>query len=158
FSVPVLPYWGGVGPIFWRQLTAAWRGAGRLVVVLFIIAVAIVLPVLATGMHEGGSLLPVLIILGVWLSVFLTTVVPFDFRGDLDRMAILKTLPIAPWRLTVGQLLTPTLLLSTMQWLTLAVAGLVAAENVWMLVAVALYVAPYSFFLVALENLLFLLF
>src|SRR5262249_25239436 len=46
WGVPPLPYWGGVGPIFWRQLTAAWRGAGRLVVVLFIIAVAVVVPVL----------------------------------------------------------------------------------------------------------------
>ena len=63
----------------------------------------------------------------VWLSVFLTTLVPFDFRGDIDRMATLKSLPIAPWRLALGQLLTPTLVLAAMQWLAVAVCAAVAA-------------------------------
>ncbi len=31
FGLPMAPWWGGVGPIFWRQMTTASRGAGRLV-------------------------------------------------------------------------------------------------------------------------------
>jgi len=158
FELPALPYWGGIGPIFWRQLTTAMRGMGRVLLVVFLFALAFGGPMLASGLGNADAIVPSLAGVGVWLSVFLTTLVPFDFRGDIDRIATLKTLPIAPWRLAVGQLLAPTLVLALMQW-TLVVACAVLAPDHWpILVGVALYVPAYCFLLVALENLLFLLF
>lgn len=158
WEVPTLPYWGGVGPIFWRQLTSALRGVGRLLWILFILGAAIGAPIISSGLKQNEALLPSLVGVGVWLSVFLTTIVPFDFRGDIDRMDILKTLPIPAWRLSVGQLLTPTLLLSLMQWLTLGIALVIAPGHAWIVGAVALYVPVFSFLIVGIENLLFLLF
>lgn len=159
WGVPDLPYWGGVGPIFWRQLTGAVRGLGRLILVLIIIGLALVLSVLGSGVaEEPATLWGMVIIVGIWLTMFLTALVPYDFRGDIDRMAALKTLPIKPWRLALGQLLTPTLLLSVMQVLALGVA-LIREPAEWDKAALVLgYVPAVTFVIVGLENFLFLLF
>src|SRR5688500_7877050 len=37
-SPPMLPYWRGVGPIMWRQVTAALRGSRGLLMVMLIVA------------------------------------------------------------------------------------------------------------------------
>jgi hypothetical protein len=159
WSVPMPPYWGGVGPIFWRQLTGAVRGLGRLLWVLFVLGVVLAGPVLGSGVSgEPGALWGAVIGVGVWLALFLTTLVPYDFRGDIDRLAALKALPIAPWRLALGQLLTPTLLLALMQWLALALALVMAPEEWHRLLVVAAFVPVVTFVIVGLENLLFLLF
>jgi hypothetical protein len=158
FELPALPYWGGIGPIFWRQLTTAMRGMGRVLLILFVFAIAFGGPMLASGIGNADTIVPMVAGVGVWLSVFLTTLVPFDFRGDIDRMATLKTLPIPPWRLAVGQLLTPTLVLALMQWALVLACAVLAPEQWPILVGIAVYIPVYCFLLVALENLLFLLF
>jgi len=45
-----------------------------------------------------------------------------DLRGDLANADLLKTYPIAGWRLALGELLAPTLLLSLVLWFTIAAA------------------------------------
>jgi hypothetical protein len=167
-SLPVLPWWGGVGPILWRQLTTALRGLARLLVVLAILGLVLVLPLLG-GLNEQGPEgemglrgvweLPIKVAgVLVWLTVFLTALVPFDFRGDVDRIAFLKTLPLPAWRLTVGQLLTPVILITGVQWLVLAGAWCFVPESGPALAVLAAYAVPFNFLLFALENLLFLLF
>src|SRR5262249_12942502 len=94
----------------------------------------------------------------VWLTVIITTLVPYDFRGDLERMEVLKSLPIPPWRPAGGQLLTPVLLLSLVQWLFLA-----AIQAVWRrweppLVLCAGFALPANLLVFGLDNLLFLWF
>ena len=63
---------------------------------------------------EQENVLLVLAPVAVWLTLFLTTMLPFDFRGDIDRLALLKTLPLPPWRLAIGQLLAPVLLMTAL--------------------------------------------
>jgi hypothetical protein len=157
WEVPMLPWWGGVGPTFWRQLTTALRGLGRLLV-LVVLGTVLVAPLLAGALEDEAVLLATVFGLVGWLTVFLTALVPFDFRGDLDRLGALKTLPVAAWRLTVGQLLTPVLLLSILQWLALAVLLAVAPRQRPYLLLGAAFVPPFNFLLFALDNLLFLLF
>src|SRR5207237_5961019 len=99
-SVPALPYWGGIGPIFWRQLTLALRGLGRLVLVLAVLGFVLAGPLVSSAVGQGEeSLVAVLSGVVLWMTVFLTALVPFDFRGDVDRLALLKTLPLPAWRL-----------------------------------------------------------
>ena len=158
FAVPTFPYWGGIGPIFWRQLTSAIRGMGRVLFILFVFCISFGGPMLASGLGNGDTFVPMIAGVGVWLSVFLTTLVPFDFRGDIDRIGALKTLPIVPWRLAVGQLLAPTLVLTLMQWVIVAGCAILAPAQWLILLGIALYVPAYCFLLIAIDNLLFLLF
>jgi hypothetical protein len=158
FEVPTLPYLGGVGPVCWRQLTAAVRGAGRLLVVLLVLGVVLSVPLLGPGMEKPRAFVPVFAGLAAWISIFLTTLVPFDFRGDIDRIAALRSLPIRPWCVAVGQLLTPVLVLSVVEWLLLVAAAFVWPEQPLALLACAAFVPAVNFLLVAMDNLLFLLF
>jgi hypothetical protein len=158
-ELPALPWWGGVGPILWRQLTTASRGLGRLAVALVVLGAMLLAPLLSGNLRDEGALLGVGVGMVFWLTLFLTVLVPFDFRGDLDRMALLKTLPLPAWRLTVGQLLTPVLLLCVLEWLALAaLLAVVPVRLQGWLVAGAAFVPPSNFLLIALDNLLFLLF
>ncbi len=158
-SVPALPYWGGVGPIFWRQLTTAMRGLGRLLLVLAIIGAFVIGPMLSRTTADPEAPLPGLVGgLILWLTVFLTALAPFDFRGDVDRIAVLKTLPVPGWRLAVGQLLTPVLLFTLMQCGVLAAIATSTPHHPEVMLACAAFTLPFNFLLFALENLLFLLF
>ena len=62
------------------------------------------------------------------------------------------------WRLTVGQLLAPVLLLSVPQWLTLALLTVFSPHHWALGLACAAIVPLFNFVLIGLDNLLFLLF
>jgi hypothetical protein len=158
FGLPALPWWDGIGPIAWRQLTAVPRNRGPLVA-LFILTACILAPVLI-GLRNSqeASEMPYFIGgMAVWMTILLTPMITFDFRGDLDRMEVLKTLPIAPSRIVIGQLVAPVLVVSLLQWLILAaVAGILGRAGG--LLGVATWVLPFNFLLFEIENLLFLWF
>jgi hypothetical protein len=163
WRVPSLPWWGGAGPVAWRQLTTMLRSRGSLV--LFIIVVVTCAGPLLAGLFARDPKSTHLAMFGagagagiVAMTLFLNQLVGFDFRSDIDRMDVLKTLPIRPGPLVVGQLIAPTLLISGIQWL--AVAGLILAEpqGAAVYLAVGLLAVPFNFFLFGMENLLFLLF
>lgn len=162
FSLPSPPWWGGAGPVAWRQLLTALRSLKGMAVFLALIGGALlVVPLvvtagdrsveLAVGQVLAYSLLGLSLISLPWM-------VAFDFRGDVDRMDVLKALPIAPWRLVVGQLAAPVLLLSLIQ--VLALAGIQATfGGIAPLPLVALVLSgPVNFVSLGIDNLLFLWF
>jgi hypothetical protein len=158
-AVPDLPWWGGVGPVFWRQLTTALRGLGRVVFVFFVMGVVMVGPMVASvSSAEAAAAVPAVGVMVVSMTVFLTALVPFDFRGDVDRIAVLKTLPLPGWRLALGQLLAPVVLTCALQWLVLAAVLWVSRRGGRPLLICAAYAVPFDFLLFAMENLFFLLF
>jgi hypothetical protein len=157
-SLPMPPGWGGIGPLLWRQLLTAQRGLGRLLLVCLVIGCFLVFPMLNTMEEAGEVLVPTLIGTIVWVTILMTSVVPFDFRGDVERIALLKTLPIASWRLVVGQLLTPVLVLTMAEWLALAGLVFFSPRSLALALACALHAPGLNFFLFGLDNLLFLLF
>lgn len=160
-GLPMLPWLGGIGPLAWRQLTTAARGADRLLLLLVILGVAMGAPMLAALRDEQENLLLVFAPVAIWLTLFMTMMLPFDFRGDIDRLALLKTLPLPPWRLAVGQLLAPVLVMTALQGIGLGVVAWTSPPSDWLLpacLACAAYVPPINFLLFALDNLLFLLF
>ena len=54
-SLPMLPWLGGIGPMVWRQLTTALRGADRLLLLLLILGTALIAPILAGARRAGES-------------------------------------------------------------------------------------------------------
>lgn len=163
FGLPMPPYWGGIGPVFWRQLTTASRSLGRLVLVLVVLGATAGVPMVMLRAEGGGRDAEEVAVKSLggmvaWATVFLTALVPYDFRGDIDRIGALKALPVPPWRLALGQLLTPVLLLSLIHWAAAAAAAALAPRLAGTAALAALYVLPFNFVLIGLENLLFLLF
>jgi hypothetical protein len=162
FSLPSLPNWGGVGPLAWRQLTTAVRSPRPIVAFLAVFALMVGGSRLALGAADEGDVpaggwLIGSTVLGMTVAM-LTPLLTFDFRGDIDRIEVLKSLPLPPWRVALGQLLAPTLLLSAVQ---LLVMGLV--QGLWggvelLVVVVAVFALPFNFVSFGLENLLFLWF
>jgi hypothetical protein len=81
-----------------------------------------------------------------------------DFRRDLDRLAFLKSLPIASWRIVCGQVLTPLMISTVGHALVLALAwGSGAANLAHVLIALA-FLLPFSIMAFAAENAAFLCF
>src|SRR5207248_4996017 len=53
-GLPDFPWWGGVGPIVWRQATTAFRSLGRLALFALIMGPILVGPVMAGNAGFGG--------------------------------------------------------------------------------------------------------
>jgi hypothetical protein len=163
FSLPSLPWWGGMGPTAWRQLVTAVRSLRGLLI--FLALFGVILIVMPLTMALGGDhpdkpeLGPILAgsLLGISL-VSLPAMMAFDFRADLDRMDLLKSLPIPAWRLAIGQLLAPVLLLSVIQ-----LGALACIQALWggmerILPYAVLIAWPCDFLAFGIDNLLFLWF
>ena len=153
--LPQLPWLGGAGPIAWRQLLSALRHSRGLLIGLAIMA-AVVSPIVFIARDER-SIGPLLVALA-WMSVFLTQRMTFDFRGDLDQIDGLKSLPLRSTAITLGQLVTPALILTALQVIVVAVAVAclrVAPRVLWL---GAVVVLPFNLILFEVDNLLFLLF
>ncbi len=158
-SVPSLPHWGGVGPLAWRQLTTALRAPWALAVVVIVMGVFLV-PSLAEGPRRATAALDtgLTITLFVAVAIFVPPLLPFDFRGDIDRMEVLKTLPVPSWRLVVGQLLTPVAFVSGLQLVFFGVLLALGGRIDALLLAGGAFVLPINSLLFELDNLLFLWF
>ena len=158
FRPPDAPWWGGVGPNFWRQMTGALGNPGRLVGVVAMVAATPII-MIAVAPRDGRQAEPIAYVcMGMigWMSIILSILIPFDFRGDVDMMEELKSLPITPTRIAIGQLLTPTLVATVTQAIAMfaVIVGMKGTGVVaWTFLA---FLLPVNFLFYAVENLLFL--
>lgn len=156
-SLPMLPWWGGIGPNLWRQLTSVSRSPAKLGMIAFLFMVPIVMILVVRRADESASkTFAPLIAFYVSMTFIASSTVGYDFRPDLGRMEDLKTLPIRPTRLVMSQLITPVLVLCCGQWLTLGAVAFFLAPEPSFLVATAALMAPANLILIAVENLYFL--
>lgn len=156
-SIRTAPTLGGLGPIAWRQGIKAVRNSSKLIVI-FIVAAACAGPLSSmAGISVTGD--RGLVMIFFFFGFILPRTLICDFRGDLSRMETYKTLPIAPWRICMGQLLVQVLL-SYGVALTMIVSFLVFDDHLGASVALALaaFALPFILLLYAVENTIFLLF
>lgn len=155
--LPQPPFWGGMGPILWRQLTGATRGGKGLLIVLAALAISIgpTLLVSQRGKLDIVVMFPALI----WVSIILASLLKFDFRSDLDAMDTLKSLPLRPSAVALGQIVAPAIVLTIMHWLLLiATAVVLRTEDAIVMLLSAAVIAPcLNLLMFAAENLVFLL-
>lgn len=157
WRIPRLPWLGGIGPIAWRQLTTALRGLHGLIPFFLIVLGFAAMPVLFQAMKTPAAM-PALVGQMVFLTIVMTRAAAFDFRGDLDAMDWLKSLPLRPTAITIGQLVAPVSLLTGVHLLFLTAAMFFMPAARPMLLAVAAFSPAFNFLLLGLDNLLFLLF
>lgn len=162
-ELPALPWLDGIGPILWRQLSTAVRDYARAVVPFAISALlaGVGLYVANFSGNQEGSGEGAVLGFGfaiMALSLALSPLLTFDFRGDFERMEGLKTLPIRPSRMVLGQLSTPWLLLTTGQLFGLGILTL-GTRLFPLAIGVAIAFVPLvNFLMLEIDNLVFLLF
>jgi hypothetical protein len=151
-QVPMPRVLGRAAPIAWRHATGVVR-SGTWVLV----PGAFVAGVLLGGLPQKG-MLAIMPTFGIMVLFALPNLLRFDFRADLDQIDLLKTLPLAPSAVAVGQLAAPVALAALMAWGILLGAGVRHPEFAGRF-ALAGALAPLAgALLMACENILFLLY
>ena len=82
----------------------------------------------------------------------------FDFRGDLDHLAVLKGLPLRPLAVAAGQLIAPLALLSAIDLGVIALLAFWFSANPAVMQIAAMAVVPFNLLLLGIENFFFLTF
>jgi hypothetical protein len=156
WRLPPPPWLWGAGPIAWRQATSALRSARGLLVVLLLIAVCIG-PLFGSMLRAANATQPLIGVIA-WLTILLSGLLKFDFRGDLDHMEELKALPLQPAALAAGQIIVPALILTGAHVILLGSIAIATRTHLdWLAVAMGL-AFPFNALLMATENAIFLLF
>jgi hypothetical protein len=155
FGLGEPPEWGGMGPLAWRQTLALLRNLRGVLVFLAMFILFGMGPAFMRSQGRGSGTSLALFFIPM-MTLFMLPRLTFDFRGDIDRMDVLKTLPLPPWKLVIGQLITPVLIVSFVQVLVIILMLLngAARQVGW----VAAMVVPFNFVAAAIENLVFLWF
>src|SRR5262249_46182382 len=147
------------GPTAWRQALVVARSFLPVLLLLGIGGVAILMALTAGQRDkEGDSLVWSIVGILIGFPVFMTQTVVCDFCGGVDRMDVLKSLPISPTWLALGQLLAPSLVVSLIQGIVAVIVQIVIGRVEPLLLALPLLAFPANFVLFGIENLLFLLF
>jgi hypothetical protein len=156
WRLPLLPWAGGAGPIVWRQATSAARSAKGIALMLVIVAVGIG-PLMAPTIRDA-HMNQVMVGMLAWLTILLSGLLKFDFRGDLDHMDELKALPLRPAALSLGQITVPAMILTGAHVLLLSSVAIVTPSHREIFIVAACLSLPFNALLLAIENLIFLLF
>lgn len=152
-------WWGGVGPLVWRQAIQALRGSRGAMIAVAIMVVALGAPIcFAVGKNGMPSrALPYMIVgLAAYVTFFFSAQAPLGFRTDYQRMDLLKSLPIRPLAMACGQTLVMAMVLSLLQWLVFAATAAVVPSAAGVMLAAGLFAVPYNWIVCGAENLLFL--
>ncbi len=152
WRIPLLPHGGGAGTLAWRQLTTALRA--YLAAMALPLAMGLFISLIFAG-FDDFSAGPVLGGIAAYMAIFLSTMLRFDFRSDLDVMPLLKTLPLRPELIALGQIFPPALVLTLLQLIVL-MPYFVMTGPLWLAPLALLALLPVNCTLFAIDNALFL--
>ena len=156
---PRLPLPGRAGPLAWRQLTELLRTPRAMLSPLVFGVVWLVAMFGGISASGGGSesIQSSVLATALLMPVIFGNPLPFDFRRDLDRIAYLRSLPLRPTAVAVGQLFPAAVCFALFEVLVLlGAAALTGAVPAGWIVAAAVLTLPIAWCTAALENLLFL--
>jgi hypothetical protein len=156
--LPMLPWLGGCGPVAWRQMMLAVRGARGLLLILLMLVLGLA-PLAWVMSPQRMTIIPLPALAAVWLVFLLPSMLRFDFRSDLAHVEHLKTLPIARTAIATGQMLAPALALGVLGGGVIGAIIAIAPEQAMVPGLIALAFLPcVAFLLIGVENAAFLLF
>jgi hypothetical protein len=156
--LPMLPWLGGAGPIAWRQMMLAVRGARGLVLVIVMLVVGLA-PFLWITSQKDMVAIPLLTMAGCWMVFLLPSMLRFDFRGDLNHIENLKLLPVKPTMMAVGQLIAPSFALTVLAGcVTGAVIAIAPEQTLKPCVIATVFFPSVALLAIGIENAAFLMF
>jgi hypothetical protein len=153
--LPVFPWLGGAGPLAWRQALHLVRASPRLMLVILFVAI-FAGPGFFAFRSETTDITGPAIGMLIWLSFFVTAIIPTGFRADLDYMDWLKMLPLSGMAVTIGELLPAVLFITVLQGLILVGLAAFKIIPVSLLALAAAAALPANLLFLTTENLLFL--
>ena len=146
----------GMGAVAWRQLLGAYHYRMTLAISLGIPAILCWCPLFLDANPEA-TLVSVVGGLLFYSFLLLPSALVLDFRRDIDRFDVLKSLPVSTFWLVVGQLATPIILATGFQTVVLVVATMFSSI-VWSQATLAgLILVGFNLLIFTGENLIFLL-
>jgi hypothetical protein len=158
--LPQPPWLAGIGPIAWRQLLLAIRTSRHMFFTSIMLAVLFLAGTQFTSVGPAGAAFTPA--MGIGLTAYLTFLfsmqLPWAFRGDLDHIDFLKTLPLHPVALTVGELAGGALLLTLLQVIMLALFTAATPAGAPAMLVAAAFTTPFNALVLGLSNLLFLVY
>jgi ABC-2 type transport system permease protein len=158
-TVPRLRWMGAAGALAWRQLTELARTPKAMLVPLIGAAAwvgALLFAFRDADPSEASAMASMIVSVCLLLPVLFSGHVAFDFRRDLDRMDLLRSLPVSPGVVAAGQVLPVALVFALMQYLVAGVSAAAGALPGAWLAALAMVIPPYAWATVAVENGVFL--
>ncbi len=155
--VRVPPRLGGAGSLAWRQMLGAFHYRTSLLISLIVPAILSCVTLLRQ--QTDLSMIVELVASLVFYSfLLLPTALKFDFRRDVDRLGVIKALPISPAAVTLGQLAAPVSITTLFQAAVLLVAMAVRPFHGGLLAMALIVLVPVNVLIFALENLIFMLY
>ncbi len=154
-TLPRMPWQAGLGPLAWRQALGAMNYRSSL---LFALAIPAVLACLPLAAYDNANLILLNVVgaLVFYSFLLLPTALKFDFRRDLDRMVILKSLPLRPLSVVGGQLATPVLVSTLYQASVLLTVCLFRPMAPHLVLASIALLIPLNILIFAIDNAMFL--
>ncbi len=152
--LPTLPFWNGIGPIVWQRLTTNFRTSLKL---FWLLGGAVLL---ASGMaftiHRKTPEQPfAAAAAGIGVMVYVSFLICMSLQNDIERVGYLKSLPLRPAAIVLGELLGFVGLLSAVQGtFFLALCGLLPSIAGWLICAAVLSL-PLNFLLFGIDKLIF---
>ena len=147
---------GGVGSLLWRQLLGVKNYRGTVTFSLFVPVLLSCLPLLAN--HTPGMMLLNLSASMLFYSfLLLPSALILDYRRDINRMAVLKSLPVSPLAMTIGQLAVPVLMCCLFQTVVLAIGAASGKVILWQAILAGALLVPVNVLIFAAENYIFIL-
>ena len=145
-------YWGGIGGLAWRQWIGTLGFYRSVAFSLFIPALLSCMPAFAdvTGFALVANTVGAL---AFYSLVLLPASLKFDFRRDIDRIGVLKSLPLSPFQTTVGQLAIPVLLTTFFQLVSLLMVMALSPYHPLLLLGGLAVLLPFNLFVYSFENL-----
>jgi hypothetical protein len=159
--LPRLPWLLGVGPNLWRQELLLLRRSQGLMFLLVVVLAAGGFAAMAIRKAAPNTtyVIPLLILGGLaYQSLLASLQLPTGFRGDLDRMDWLKSLPLHPAAIVCGQITGAALLLSILQAAILLAAWALVGKGHEAFIGGLVLLFPVNWLLFGVENLVFLIF
>ncbi|MDV6029048.1 MAG: hypothetical protein F9B45_02850 [Phycisphaera sp. RhM] len=140
--------------LVWRQALSIRRYYGT-ILFSFLVPTLLCLSPLLTG-RVGNQW--AFVVAGIALSTMLLAppALRLDFRRDLKRMLLLRSLPLRPIHAVLGQLTLPILITVGFQWTTLGIAAAVAGPGWPQIIGWGGMLSALAVFTFATENALFL--
>ena len=147
---------GGVGSIAWRQFLGAWHYRSSIFFSFLLPVILCCIPLFANQRH-GGSAMFLVASVAFYSYLLLPAALMLDFRRDVDRLAVLKTLPISSTNIVLGQLVVPVTMCSVFQAIVFSISAFAGVESAGWFLTCWLAFIPMNLLIMSFENLIFML-